>query len=364
MGERKQVQCWHFKLLWPTSVQRAELLRIDARYRCMVSHKTAKGQACIEGIFYFEKPGKTIHYISSVLKFGKWRAVQGPHATTDHLRKLDRMKGTRLCFGEPPQPGRRSDLLGDLPKPDESIKAVMDRSRAALDAIQGKQIHLMEFYANKGRTSSVVRSMNGIAFRVGIDHFQNLNSTATRTSLFSFMKRQPPACVLFAPVCKDWCQFASLNAAMIDGFEEYIKRSRNTQVRSLQFMVSVCLWQHSKGRSFVIEQPWRSKMLKLKIIRRLQNELGDELHWCRVDQCAFGLRDPKSKLPYQKATAVLTNNKFVADAVSRRCVCKTEHQPLSGETTFRGRSVARTKFAECYPHTLAKAFATAIMSSS
>ena len=84
----------------------------------------------------------------------------------------------------------------------------------------------------------------------------------------------------------------------------------------------------------------------------LSSDAWDELHlgkcWSqRIDQCALGLRCPKTKLPVLKATGIVTSQESLAKRlVSCRCDGKHNHQHLEGN--YRGQPL--TRWAETYPN--------------
>ena len=81
----------------------------------------------------------------------------------------------------------------------------------------------------------------------------------------------------------------------------------------------------------------------------------------RVDQCALGLRCPKTKMPVLKPTRLATSSNALAQALRHfRCDHKHEHAHLVGK--FRGRNL--TSYAESYPAKFCRAVSNALITCS
>ena len=87
-----------------------------------------------------------------------------------------------------------------------------------------------------------------------------------------------------------------INAAKNLAYARLLRKRRRNQMAALKWMVSLCLFQHRSGRHFVIEQPHRSKMLRLSILQCLLARCA-AVKQITLDQCAWGLADPESGLP-------------------------------------------------------------------
>ena len=81
-----------------------------------------------------------------------------------------------------------------------------------------------------------------------------------------------------------------------------------------------------------------------------------QVTWDDLDFCAFGLRDPDTKLRSLKPTSLMRNlPKEVMRPIFRRCSNylgkeKHGHQPLEGNTKYQG---SRTRLAQIYPQEMA-----------
>jgi hypothetical protein len=104
---------------------------------------------------------------------------------------------------------------------------------------------------------------------------------------------------------------------------------------------------------------WR--LLCIRRFIRLAREEGFELDFIDVDQCAYGLRDPASHRRFKKSTRFLVSRPGGYSSLARKCSCRRAHEPLAGSTRFLGRTVRKTRLAECYPKELARALADVIV---
>ena len=73
----------------------------------------------------------------------------------------------------------------------------------------------------------------------------------------------------------------------------------------IEFCVKVALYQISKGRYFIIENPQGSQLWNLACILRLAQE--SHVTWQLLNMCAFGLKDPTSGLHYRKGMYLMHN---------------------------------------------------------
>ena len=113
----------------------------------------------------------------------------------------------------------------------------------------------------------------------------------------------------------------------------------------VEFCVKVALYQISKGRYFIIENPQGSQLWNLACLLRLAQELN--VTWDLLNMCAFGLKDPESGLYYKKGMYLMHN--FPAGVLSplfRKCNQDHEHQVIEG--SVKGKS--RASISEVYPN--------------
>ena len=177
------------------------------------------------------------------------------------------------------------------------------------------------------------------------------------------LDRARPGTLLCAPSCRDYCSWQDVNVAVVPGFGEALRRRRLAQAVILRWMCGQLLAQLLRGGDIIVEQPLRSRMWRVFCLRRLLREAlarGIVLDFIDLDQCRFGLKDPVSKRRFRKSTRLLVSRPSRFSKVALRCSCRVRHEPLAGSTVLHGRSVRKTRLAECYPRQLAAAIADVV----
>ena len=177
------------------------------------------------------------------------------------------------------------------------------------------------------------------------------------------LDRARPGTLLCAPSCRDYCTWQAVNSAVVPGFRDALRRRRLAHAVLLRWMVGELLAQLLRGGDVIVEQPRRSQMWLVFCVRRLLREAlarGFDLDFVDLDQCRFDLKDPVSKRRFKKSTRLLVSRPHRFSKVALRCSCRRPHEPLAGSTVLHGRSVRKTRFAECYPRKLAAAIADVV----
>ena len=150
--------------------------------------------------------------------------------------------------------------------------------------------------------------------------------------------------IFVAPNCSPWSVAANS--------KDPSKRTedRNQERPTLEYLQTLCLWQHNSGRAFTIEQPITSVMFKESPLARLLEHEG--IHRQRFDQCMLGAQDECSR-PVRKTTAFYSNRRW--KQVLRRCGGHKgkPHGTLQGQ--WHGCN--RTAMAAVYPRRLCHAIA-------
>ena len=338
---------WRCRLLRPGNRSRRGLS--DLRLLCDFGH-VVYAETGVVHIFVY-RVGKLVH---STLVAGvagvRWRPVAGP-AGSESMWDL---RGRHEVWGVEPDPGVRLDpaVAGRL----LDARALLAGDRESL--VNGG-LRVVELWAGRGRVSQAVAAAGGRAVRVGYRWGQDFSRAAVRSDVDDLVDAAPGATVLCAPQCRDYCSYAEYNASWNLAFAFALRRRRLRQVVILRWLCGLLLRHLERGGDLVLEQPRSSRMWRLFCLRRLirlARSRGRQLFFVDLDQCAFGLADPKSGRPYRTATRFLVSDARLA-SLSRKCVCRRRHQQLKGSTVYRGCVVRRTRFAECYPRELAKAFA-------
>ena len=280
-----------------------------------------------------------------------WRTVCGPGMA---VRMWDH-SGAHFVRGSEPCPGARLDL-------DDPARLLDARQFLARKGSRPR-LRLVELWAGKGRVSGAVAAQGRTAMKVGYAWGQDFSRLEHRRDVHSLLDRSKPGTALCAPQCKDWSPWHNVNAARIEGFAERLRLRRLRQLPIIRWMCRLLIAQLRRGGEIIVENPRRSKMWKLLCIRRfirLARDEGFELDFIDVDQCAYGLRDPASLRRFQKSTRFLVSRPGRFSNLARKCRCRRAHEPLAGSTKFLGRTVRKTRLAECYPTELARALADVI----
>ena len=81
----------------------------------------------------------------------------------------------------------------------------------------------------------------------------------------------------------------------------------------------------------------------------------------RTDQCAMGLRCPKTNYPVLKPTRIVTTSEQLALRL-QRCRCDQKHQHAHLEGNYKGKNLSA--WAEVYPRKFCKIVAEALLQES
>ena len=119
---------------------------------------------------------------------------------------------------------------------------------------------------------------------------------------------------------------------------EEIVRQRGIARRYLNNVSEAWNLQSDLGGEAHCENPWTSLAWKEVNLRHAWE--------VRVDQCALGLRSPRSKCPILKPAKIVTTQQSLAAGLVRcRCDGRHDHEHLEG--SYKG--VNMTSWAETYP---------------
>ena len=204
---------------------------------------------------------------------------------------------------------------------------------------------MLEVFAGSARLSQC-RALTGLKVGTPIDirNGFDIMTSKGRQMVLDIIREQQPDVVWLAPVCGPWSIVQNINDPKI------VAEKRARYLPMIDFVASIARYQQSKGLYFIIENPQKSKIRTLKSIMDLMKHA--QVTWNNLDLCAFGLRDPDTKLRSLKLTS-LTHNlpKEVMRPIFRRCSNylnkeKHLHQPLEGNTKSQG---SHTKLAQTYP---------------
>ena len=150
------------------------------------------------------------------------------------------------------------------------------------------------------------------------------------------VKAWEPDLLVMEPPCGPWCSWQNLaDPERVEALRERhkplwlaVRRAWDAQTRA--------------GRLALTEQPQTSAALRLE-----EMQGRPQLHRHVTQQCAHGLKDPVSQLPYHKSTSLDTNdaefNEFL-EKFDKPCQC-AEHETMQGTIRVSGRTVNRSAVA-------------------
>ena len=168
----------------------------------------------------------------------------------------------------------------------------------------------------------------------------DLRRRSVQQACLSEIDLMEPDLVVLEPPCGPWCQLQSLN----DPLKVAEKQEEHRPL--WHFTRRVWNAQDRRGGLVLTEQPHTSRALQLP-------EMRNRPHLCRAirDQCQDGLRDPVSRRPYRKRTALDSNDEVFRDGLERGGRCThhpEEHETIIGSVRVNGKTVSRSAWAARY----------------
>ena len=190
------------------------------------------------------------------------------------------------------------------------------------------------------------------AIQIGIDYGHDLGRLRDRRNLLYLVALTKPDHIWFAPPCKCWGPWSRFNMAFSESRKQEVLKKRHQARRHLQCVSETWHLQTILGGHVHAENPHSSDMWQELV-------LGPA--WSiRIDQCALGLRSPKSNIPVLKPTRIVsTQESLMQHLVPFRCDHKHGHDHLEGN--YKGRNL--TSWAETYPNKFARVMADGLAKS-
>ena len=221
-----------------------------------------------------------------------------------------------------------------------------EQQNANWNCVTKGKIHVLEVFAGSARLSQCcaltgLKVGTPIDIRTGFD----IMTSKGRQMVLDIIREQQPDVVWLGSVCGPWSIMQNINDPKV------VAEKRAKYLPMIDFVSSIARYQLSRGLYFIIENPQKSKIWTLKSIVELMNR--EQVTWNDLDFCAFGLRDPDTKLRSLKPTSLMHNlPPEVMRPIFRRCSNYTkkekhQHQPLEGNTKSQG---SRTRLAQIYPY--------------
>eukprot|EP00973_Karenia_brevis_P061083 8493537-Karenia_brevis.AAC.1 len=166
-----------------------------------------------------------------------------------------------------------------------------------------------------------------------------------RETVREHIKRDKPLLVIGSPMCT---MFSSLQN--LSGWSDLKQRRWEEAVRHIEFMAEIYRMQIKGGRWFLHEHPASATSWSLRVIRKLEEEVGVKLSV--ADQCMYDLvtwsKDGNRLLPARKTTKFMSNCEGICMELQRRCDGSHEHQALlEGRARYAARYTTELCRAIC-----------------
>ena len=197
----------------------------------------------------------------------------------------------------------------------------------------------IEVFTGKAPLASKVQSELGVpSIKIGLQYGQDLNRLSDRRKLMQLIALLRPRHVWFSFPCGCWGPWSRFNMARNEKCRESILAQRAVARRHLHAVSEAWSLQTTLGGHCHAENPLSSEAWG-------ELTLGD-VYAVRVDQCALGLRCPKTRLPVMKPTQIATTQRSLAEALA---CCRCDHRHEHGHLEGKYKGVNLSKIAETYP---------------
>eukprot|EP00435_Cladocopium_sp_Y103_P065222 s43_g27.t1 len=218
---------------------------------------------------------------------------------------------------------------------------------AALDT----RVGLIEVFTGHAPLSQLYEQTTGkSSIRLGLTYGQDFTRVRDRRLLLLLIAFTQPEHVWFSWPCKHWGPWCNINMSKDENLKSRILEQRQIARRYLHMVSEAWQLQTALGGHCHAENPLSSYAW---------SELSLGPVWvCRVDQCALGLRSPKTKNMIMKPTKLVTTQQDLVEIASKyRCDGNHKHDHLEG--AYKGRNL--TSWAETYPRKFCKIMVGAMM---
>lgn len=166
------------------------------------------------------------------------------------------------------------------------------------------------------------QGLRGISFDIK-NGFDLLN-TQTQREVDRILDEEKPALLVVCPECKHWGGWYRLNEHKLPTW----KRVWNRKVaeKQVDFCIAQVKKQLKRGGRAIFEHPWSSNVWRYPPMVKLLNSM----FLCKTNMCAYGLKNPDTGLPIQKATGLAVTHEDMVDMV-KTCPGHPEHHTIAGK---------------------------------
>ena len=153
----------------------------------------------------------------------------------------------------------------------------------------------------------------------------DLSQPNQRQKMWQQLRLEQPELVVICPPCKMFSLLQELNYMNMPFHDAMMLIQLGLD--DLETAALVAEWQARRGKYYVFEHPDKARSWEEACLKRLQERPG--AYRTRCDMCAYGLAVDNGGFNL-KPTGILTNSKFIAKRMSRRCPGDHPHVPLIG----------------------------------
>jgi len=196
-----------------------------------------------------------------------------------------------------------------------------------------KRVDLIEVFTDVAPLSKTVELLSKHeAIRIGQAHGHDLNRLRDRQLLLCLIAWTRPKHVWYSWPCSDWGPWSRFNMARSDQMRSEIMSRRSQNLRHLHVVAEAWNLQNLLKGYNHCENPLSSDAWK-------ELHLVGEVYDIRIDQCALGLRCPKTNKPVYKPTRIVTTSPELARELQKyRCDRNHDHGHLEGK--YKGKNLS------------------------
>ena len=174
------------------------------------------------------------------------------------------------------------------------------------------------------------------AVRIGLSTGYDLYKPETYVNLKTLFKRQRPRKFWMSPMCTYFCDWTDLNYWWRP---EELQKKRRRERRMLRQLIGFLLWalEEDPTLEFVWEWPLRCRGWKEPVVmdffEKIKKLLNQEVFYCRVDGCRYGLKDDDGNLLLKRWQLATNSHDFYGEMRLKTCVGNHQHAVIQGVTT-------------------------------